>query len=286
MLNNHKKEYIMMFLGNMNKLYSLIENSDDYHKNIESRTIVSKNFMDHQKEISPKLRTNLIEWMEKIRDKFNLLPATLFLSVNIVDRYIEKKSIKRLTIPLLGITALFMASKYEEVSPPTLSNYIYISSNDYSYRKIKNMEIDILNVLDNSILYISPDYFFETLKKDIILNGIELYIYYYILELSILYHTFSSIKSSIISSSTIILTKLICNENDNINNYIESILKNINCNIEDIISYMLIQIEYINEAKNKKRYPFVKYCETSKYDTLPNIYITKEQKEKLTQLKK
>lgn len=59
--------------------------------------------------------------------KFKLLPETLFITVNIVDRYLSEVSVEKDLIQLVGVAALLIASKYEEIYPPNVKDFIYVS---------------------------------------------------------------------------------------------------------------------------------------------------------------
>jgi cyclin B len=46
--------------------------------------------MGHHTEINDKMRAILVDWLIEVHLKFKLLPETLFITVNIIDRYLEK----------------------------------------------------------------------------------------------------------------------------------------------------------------------------------------------------
>ncbi len=64
------------------------------------------------------MRAVLVSWLIEVHMKFKLLPETLFLTVNLIDRYTEKKQVSRTNYQLLGVTAMLIASKYEEIYAP------------------------------------------------------------------------------------------------------------------------------------------------------------------------
>ena len=61
------------------------------------------------------MRGILLDWLVDVHLKFKLSPETLFMSVNLIDRYLEKVAISRSKLQLLGVSALFISCKYEEV---------------------------------------------------------------------------------------------------------------------------------------------------------------------------
>ena len=90
------------------------------------------NYMSHQPEINDKMRSILIDWLIEVHLKFKLLPETLFITVSIIDRYLEKQKVAKSKLQLVGVTALFIASKYEEIYPPEIKDFVFITDNAYS----------------------------------------------------------------------------------------------------------------------------------------------------------
>jgi cyclin B len=64
------------------------------------------------------MRTILIDWLVQVHLKFKLLSETLFMTVSLIDRFLDKERVTRDQLQLVGVAALFIASKYEEIYPP------------------------------------------------------------------------------------------------------------------------------------------------------------------------
>jgi len=124
----------------------------------------NKNFMVAQKEINSKMRSILIDWLIDVHFKFGFTDETLFLTVSIIDRYISFSQITRANFQLLGITALMIACKHEEIDLPKMDDFIYITDHAYVKNEMIKMEYDVLNKLNFSFLYPSPIKFFEYLS--------------------------------------------------------------------------------------------------------------------------
>lgn len=75
-------------------------------------------YMQTQTEINEKMRSILVDWLVDVHVKFDLSPETLYLTINIIDRFLSLKTIPRRELQLLGVSALLIASKYEEIWPP------------------------------------------------------------------------------------------------------------------------------------------------------------------------
>ena len=86
------------------------------------------------------MRIVLINWLVDVHYKMELIPETLFLTVNIIDRYLSKVNIHRNKLQLIGIVALMIACKFEEMLSPETSDFSKITDNTFSVKRIIDME--------------------------------------------------------------------------------------------------------------------------------------------------
>ena len=129
----------------------------------ENELNINSSYFSNQPEINEKMRAILIDWLIDVNNKFNFREETLFITINIIDSYLSKKKIKRCNLQLLGVTALFIACKQNEIIFRRLKEYAYITDNAYDINDILNMEKDILKTLNFNILFPSSLSFFELL---------------------------------------------------------------------------------------------------------------------------
>ena len=121
-------------------------------------------YMKNQKEINEKMRSILVDWIIDVHFKFGFTDETLFMTISIIDRYLTKNQIKRSNFQLLGITALMIACKHEEIDLPKVDDFIYITDNAYIKSQLIKMEEELLSKLNFEFLYPSPIKFFEYLS--------------------------------------------------------------------------------------------------------------------------
>lgn len=74
--------------------------------------------MDSQLDINSKMRAILVDWLIEVHKKFELMPESLYLTVNIVDRFLSLKTVSRRELQLVGISSMLIACKYEEIWAP------------------------------------------------------------------------------------------------------------------------------------------------------------------------
>jgi cyclin B len=107
--------------------------------------------MENQTHINERMRAILVDWLVEVHLKFKLVPETLYLTVNLIDRYLSVKEVECHTLQLVGVSCLRIASKYEEIYPPDDRKLVYVCDGAYSRNEILEMEDGILKALDYRI---------------------------------------------------------------------------------------------------------------------------------------
>lgn len=86
-----------------------------YLMKLENIFPIRLNFLENQMDVTPKMRSVLLDWINEVHHQFNLENETFHMAVSMIDRYLQSvHSTPRKYLQLFGVTALFMASKYEE----------------------------------------------------------------------------------------------------------------------------------------------------------------------------
>ena len=136
------------------------------------------------------MRGILMDWLLEVHNKFRLLPETLYLCVNIIDRFLSARPVSLAKLQLVGITCMFIAAKYEEVVAPTVQNFLYMADGGYTEEEILKAERYVLQVLDFSLQYPSPFNFLRRVSKA---DGYDIQsrtLAKYLMEISLVDHTF------------------------------------------------------------------------------------------------
>ena len=95
-------------------------------------TSVRPLYMSKQSHINERMRAILVDWLVEVHLKFKLVPETLYLTINLIDRYLNLAEVSRPKLQLVGVTCLLIASKYEEIYPPELRDLSYICDRAYT----------------------------------------------------------------------------------------------------------------------------------------------------------
>lgn len=105
-------------------------------------------FPEHlQTEITPRMRAILVDWLVDVHQKFKLRSTTLYLTINILDRYIGLENINRTKLQLVGLACMMVAGKHEEIYPSCAEDFVHIADKSFSLGDLLAMEAEILRVL-------------------------------------------------------------------------------------------------------------------------------------------
>lgn len=127
-------------------------------------------YMDLQKDINAKMRAILMDWLVEVHMKYRLRDETLHLTVTTIDRYLTRMPVLRKRLQLVGVVAMFIAAKFEEINPPGVGDYEYITDNAYTKEDILVMECQMLTTLNFQIVIPTVAHFMDPLQR---MNGCD-----------------------------------------------------------------------------------------------------------------
>lgn len=180
----------------------------EYLRDLECRSIPNPQYMDHQDDLEWKTRGILIDWLIEVHTRFHLLPETLFLAVNIIDRFLSAKVVQLDRLQLVGITAMFIASKYEEVLSPHVDNFKRITDNGFSEAEILSAERFLLSTLNYDLSYPNPMNFLRRVSKADNYDIQSRTIGKYLMEISLLDHRFMAYRPSHCAAAAMYLARM------------------------------------------------------------------------------
>ena len=164
-------------------------------------------YMKYQVNLEWRMRGILVDWLIEVHAKFRLLPETLFLCVNLVDRFLSARPIGIEKLQLVGVTALLVASKYEEVMAPAIEAFIYVADGGYTEDEILKAERYLLHIVDFDLSYPNPMNFLRRISKA---DDYDIYtrtIAKYLIEISLVDDRFLKYSPSIIAAAGMYLSR-------------------------------------------------------------------------------
>ncbi|KAI2616581.1 A/B/D/E cyclin [Hypoxylon sp. NC1633] len=181
----------------------------DYLRELERRSNPNPNYIIHQDDLEWKTRSILVDWMIEVHTRFHLLPETLFLAINIIDRFLSQKVVQLDRVQLVGITAMFIAAKYEEVLSPHVSNYRMVSDDGFSDAEILSAERFILETINYDLSYANPMNFLRRISKADDYDIQSRTIGKFLTEISIVDFRFLAFRPSHIAAAAMYLARMI-----------------------------------------------------------------------------
>merc|ERR1719412_2829958 len=105
--------------GNPQLVVEYVNDIYNYLRHVENVQNVKEDYLADQTEILPKMRAVLIDWLIGVHLQFHLLQETLYTTVAIIDRFMQAEighgTVTREKLQLVGVAAMLIASKYEEI---------------------------------------------------------------------------------------------------------------------------------------------------------------------------
>ncbi|BGP27063.1 G2/mitotic-specific cyclin CYB1 [Rhodotorula toruloides] len=173
----------------------------EYLRELELTTMPDPDYISNQNEVTWKMRGILVDWLVEIHTKFRLLPETIFLAVNILDRFLSVRVVSLVKFQLVGVTALFIAAKYEEVVCPSVQNFLFMTDGGFTDEELLKAERYILGIIDFNLSYPNPLNFLRRISKA---EGYDIQcrtMAKYLMEISIVDHRFMAAPPSLVAAA-------------------------------------------------------------------------------------
>ena len=138
-----------------------------YTEEENNRFKINPNYFELQTEINSKMRIILIDWLFEVNNKLKFREETFYTTIYIIDAYLSKKFIQRKKFQLLGVTALYIATKLNEIFSGSVKDYVFMTDRAYNEIDIISMESDICKTLNFNFLVPHCLSFFQIFSKKI-----------------------------------------------------------------------------------------------------------------------
>ncbi|KAI5168733.1 G2/mitotic-specific cyclin 2 [Pancytospora epiphaga] len=170
-----------------------------------------------EKDITYEMRSLLGDWMINCCEKLGLCDDTFYLGMHLIDRFLSGRTISPGKLQLVGITALVIAAKYEEVLCPDLNSFLLLSDNSFDCNDLKKAEKYMMYSLEYRVAFVSPLVFLRRVSKANNYETTSRKMAKYFLELMVLHGEFSKYKKNILSTTAMYLARKICRADFNKN---------------------------------------------------------------------
>ncbi|XP_070822839.1 G1/S-specific cyclin-E2 [Chaetodon trifascialis] len=125
--------------------------------NKELKYVHDKSYLQRHPKLQPKMRAILLDWLFEVSEVYSLHRQTAYLAQDYFDRFmLTEEDVSKEHLQLLGITALFIASKIEEIYPPKIFEFAYVTDGACDTWDIQSTELHMLKALDWSLCPETP----------------------------------------------------------------------------------------------------------------------------------
>ncbi|XP_062012118.1 putative cyclin-B3-1 isoform X1 [Rosa rugosa] len=178
-----------------------------YYWIYEAQNPPRANFLLIQADITPHMRGILVNWLIEVHFKFDLMQETLYLMVTLLDQYLSQVPIKKNEMQLVGLTALLLASKYEDFWHPRVKELISISAESYTRDQVLEMERLILKKLKFRLNTPTPYVFMLRFLKAAQSDKKLEHLAFYLIELCLVEYEPIMVKPSLLCAAAIYVAR-------------------------------------------------------------------------------
>jgi hypothetical protein len=177
----------------------------------QDETLPDANLIDMQREIQWFMRPYLVDFLIEAHAAFGLLPETLFLTVNLLDRYCSKRVVYKQHYQLVGCAALLIAAKYGDKKDrvPQIHELNNMCCGLYDAGMFTQMEMHVLNTLEWAIGHPTVDFFTQLIVAEETDDREVEHMAAYICEIALYHRDFVSTKPSIMARASLTLARAI-----------------------------------------------------------------------------
>jgi cyclin B len=151
-----------------------------------SRKAPHPTYMISQPELHASDRDSIVDWLVGVQMKYQLKTETLFLAVSILDRFLSTRQIRSEDLQLVACTALFIAAKFEEINPPEVRDFVFITNFECKKEGILAMEVRMLTALEFCLCRPTVAHYLQRYRRESLCSQPHASLLQYILELALL----------------------------------------------------------------------------------------------------
>ncbi|KAK7336418.1 hypothetical protein VNO77_16959 [Canavalia gladiata] len=212
--NKPKEQIIDIDAGDVDNELAAVEYIDDiykFYKLVENESRPC-DYIDSQPDINERMRAILVDWLIDVHTKFDLSLETLYLTINIIDRFLAVRTVPRRELQLVGVSAMLMASKYEEIWPPEVNDFVCLADRAYTHEQILVMEKIILENLEWTLTVPTPCVFLVRFIKASVPDQVLENMAHFLSELGMMHYATLMYCPSMVAASAVFAARCTLNK--------------------------------------------------------------------------
>jgi len=242
----------------------------DYMRQLEREFAVKPKYLE-KTSLNGRMRGILVDWLVQVHLRFHLLQETLYLTVAIIDRFLQVEEVSRNRLQLVGVSAMLVASKYEEMYAPEIGDFVYITDNAYSKAEIRKMERLILTTLNFSLGKPLPLHFLRRNSKAGEVDATKHTLAKYLMELTIVDYDFVHHPPSEIAAASLCLAMKTLDQASTWSDTLSHYSAYTESDLQPVIKRLAILVTKAGTGKLKAIYDKYKSSKFMRISTLPEL---------------
>uniref|UniRef100_A0A8C9SHX2 Cyclin B2 n=1 Tax=Scleropages formosus TaxID=113540 RepID=A0A8C9SHX2_SCLFO len=239
-----------------------------YLRHLEAQQSIRPRYMQGY-EINERMRALLVDWLIQVHSRFHLLQETLYMTVALLDRFLQVQPVSQRKLQLVGVTAMLIASKYEEMYTPEVGDFCYITDNAFTKAQIREMETLMLRDLNFQLGRPLPLHFLRRASKAGNANAEKHTLAKYLMELTLVDYNMVHYNPSEIAAAALLTF------------YVQSVTQQYYCyydedHLRPVMQQMAKNVIIVNEGLTKNLAVKNKYASSRlmKISLLPQLKST------------
>lgn len=201
-------------VNNPQQVCEIVKDIIEHNKDNELKYHPDPVYMEKQPKITAPMRAVLVDWLVDVHRRYKTCPETIFLTVNIMDRYLSHRQVQKSKFQLIGVTAMLIACKYEEIDYPDVASIEKICARAVSRSELLSMERAMLAQLEFNITVVTCYPFLSRYCKCGKLDKQQEWLALYFAELTLLDVNFLKFPPSVIAATAIYLSNRFVEKQD------------------------------------------------------------------------
>jgi len=234
-----------------------------YMHDMESITGASTASMDQQPEIKWHMRPCLVDFLVEIHFTFRLRPETLYLTLNIIDRYVSRRIVYVKHYQLVGCAALWIAAKFEDTKErvPTVQDLAQICRDTYDESAFIQMEGHVLSTIQWTLGHPTAEAWLRIMCYGPCVEELKVqHVARFLMEITLFYREFVKFRPSAIALGSLTLARYLCGKGRYLLEETDECLE-----IVDLLDIRLSQ--HVNELSETlvKKYSYAFYSKAATF---------------------
>ncbi|CAB3399032.1 unnamed protein product [Caenorhabditis bovis] len=237
--------------GNLESVSEFANEIFKYYKSREKHFRI-QDYLPKHPDIDEKTRAILVDFLVETQETFELNHETLYNAVKIIDMYLAKtRNVRKCKIQIAACAAVFLASKYDERSPPLVDDLVYMAGDEFSREEFLAMERELFSQIDFDLGSPLSYRYLRRLARVSRTSMVSLTLARYILESSLLIYDYALLSGARMAAAAFLLAMKMTDINYQWNPILEKYSGFTSEDILPLMEHLNHKMHFLNKEWNR-----------------------------------